>query len=165
MITGRFEEALEDYSHAYRLLAETSFGNVRQVLLLRELGRLEEADEALADARLRTGTDDWLAEILACLAGEVTPAQLLVSAASGDRQKLCEAYYYAGEMLRQEGKLAVARTMFQDCLNQDMYIDQRNFRDRLSEVELAEWRLAQIDEIAETAEGPEDGPPSAEDGD
>jgi serine/threonine protein kinase/Flp pilus assembly protein TadD len=143
-ILGRREEAVADFQQAYRLLAQTSYGNVRLVLILHELGRPQEAREALDEARLHTRGDDWLEEILACMAGETTINQLLTIAHQGNRQMQCEGYYYAGEIYLIQDLLEQAAAMFQACVNIGAVIDQGNYHDRMSEFELAEWRLSQL---------------------
>ena len=143
-ILGRLEEAAADFRQAYRLLAEASFGNVRLVLVLHDMGRPQEAATALADARQHTGEDHWLERILACLAEEVTPRQLVDGVGDGDQQRLCEACYYAGEIYRLQGHLQEAAEMFTAAVNVGAIIDRGNFHDRLSEFELAQWRLSQL---------------------
>ena len=143
-ILGRLEEAAADYRKAYGLLARSSYGNVRLVLVLYDLGLPQEAEAALADARRHTGADAWLARILACLAGEVTPKQLVVGVNATDQQRLCEAYYYAGEIVRLQGNPQGAAGMFRACVNVGAVIDRGNYKDRLSEFELAQWRLSQL---------------------
>jgi tetratricopeptide (TPR) repeat protein len=144
-ILGRLEEAAEDFRQSYRLLARTSYNNVRLVLVLHELGRHQEAEAALAEARLHTrGGDHWLASILDCLAGEITPAQLVAAVDPMDSQHLCEGRYYAGEVYLMRGRTVQAEEMFIACVTGCVTIDRGNFRDRLSEFELAEWRLSQL---------------------
>lgn len=156
-ILGRREEAAADFQQSYRLLARTSFGNARLVLVLHELGRHQEAHDALADAQRHTGDDAWLAQILACLAGEGTPDQLVEVARFGGPQQLCEGFYYAGETFLLQDDLDRAQAMFEACVNLGTEIDQGNFQDRLSEYELADWRLARL--IAASS-----GPPGSENG-
>jgi tetratricopeptide (TPR) repeat protein len=156
-ILGRLEEAAADFRQSYSLLARTSYGNVRLVLVLHELDRKQEARTALSEARLHTGGDDWLAKILACLAGDVTTDQLLAVARLGKPQKLCEGFYYAGETHLLHGDLDKAQTMFKACVDLGMTIDQGNFQDRLSEFELSEWRLAQLAAVTSRIPGPENG--------
>ncbi len=144
-ILGRLEEAADDFRRAYRLLARTTYGNVRLVLVLHEMGRHQEAEAAVAEARLHTGGDDWLASILACLAGEMTPAQLVAAADSTDSQQLCEGRYYAGEAYLLQGRTVQAEEMFIACVTGCITIDRGNFKDHLTEFELAKWRLSQLD--------------------
>lgn len=154
-ILGRPEQAAADFRQSFRGLARTTYGNVRLVLVLHELGRKQEALDALAAARLHADGDEWLAEILACLAGEITPEQLLGSARQGNRQKLCEGLYYAGEVYLLNGDVNQARKVLQACVNLGLTTDQGNFRDRLSEFELAEWRLSQFADGSRLTSHPE----------
>jgi tetratricopeptide (TPR) repeat protein len=144
-ILGNFDEAAADYRQAYHLMARASYGNVRLVLLLREQGKTAEAEAALADARLHVGDDVWLAGILDCLAGDLTPGQLVAAAPIVDGQKRCEGFYYAGEVHLREGRPDSARAMFTTCVEMGTLIDRGNYHDHLSESELAEWRLSQLD--------------------
>lgn len=143
-ILGRLEEAAEDYRTAYRQLAQSSYGNARLVLVLRDMGKHEESRAALAEARLHTGDSYWLARILACMAGELTIEELLAAADRDNPQQLCEGYYYAGEINLGQGNLEEAENMFRASLEAEATIDLGNFQDRLSEVELAQWRLSQL---------------------
>ncbi len=143
-ILGRREEAAEDFRQAYLLLARVTYGNARLFLVLNEQGRHQEAEDALAVARFSTG-NNWLGSILDCLAGEISPAQLVSAAEPADIQQVIEGFYYAGEAHLLLGHTAEAREMFTACVNKDVSIDRGNFIDRLSEFELAEWRLSQID--------------------
>ncbi|MEN8006648.1 MAG: protein kinase [Candidatus Krumholzibacteriota bacterium] len=144
-ILGRLEEAVVDYRKAYLLLARTSYSNIRLALVLHGLGRHQEAEAAVAEARLNIEHDHWLESILACLAGEMSPAMLLEEVPSGDRQKLCEGFYYAGEVYLLKGRAEEAKEMFTACVDMGHTIDLGNLRDRLSESELAEWRLSQME--------------------
>ena len=155
-ILGRPEQAAADFRQSFRGLARTTYGNVRLVLVLHELGRKQEALDALAEARLHTDGDEWLGEILACLAGDITPEQLLGLARKGNRQQLCEGLYYAGEVYLLGGDVNRARRLLQACVDQGLTTDQGNFRDRLSEFELAEWRLSQFDDGAQLTSHPEE---------
>ena len=57
---------------------------------------------------------------------------------------LCEGYYYAGEIHLIQGEPEQAMAMFQACVDLGAVIDQGNYHDRMSEFELAEWRLSQL---------------------
>jgi tetratricopeptide (TPR) repeat protein len=143
-ILGRHEEAAADYRQAYILLANVTYGNARLFLVLHEMGRHQEAEDVLAEAR-RNVDFDWLKSILDCLAGDITPAQLVSVADPTDIQQISEGYYYAGEKFLLLGQAAEAETMFAACVGMDASVDRGNFTDRLSEFELAEWRLSQMD--------------------
>jgi len=143
-ILGRLDEAARDYRMAFSRLSRTTFGNVRLVLILREMGKDDEANAALQTARLHMEEDDWLAAILACLAGDMTPDQMIAVADPADPQQQCEGFYYAGEWHLQQGDTGAARNMFQASLDMGLIMDRRNFVDRLTECELAEWRMGQL---------------------
>ena len=95
-ILGRYEEAAADYRQAYLLLASVTYGNARLFLVLHEMGRHQEAEAVLAEAR-RNPNFAWLKSILDCLAGDITPTQLVSVADPTDLQQISEGYYYAGE--------------------------------------------------------------------
>ena len=143
-ILGRLEEAAEDFRNSYRMLARTSYSNIRLILVLHEQGRHQEAEAAVADALLHVGDDQWLISILTCLAGEMTPTQLLAAAGPEGGQQLCEGYYYAGEAHLLQSRAEEAEAMFTSCVKMGDAIDRGNFKDRLSEFELAKWRLSQL---------------------
>ena len=143
-ILGRHEEAAADYRQAYLLLANVTYGNARLFLVLHEMGRHQEAEDALAEARRNTDVP-WLKSILDCLAGDITPAQLVSVADPTDIQQISEGYYYAGETLLLQGQSEEAGMMFKACVDMDASVDRGNFVDRLSDFELAEWRLSQME--------------------
>lgn len=142
-ILGRHDEAASDFSRAYGLLAYSTYANARLVLVLYEQGKSEAARAALADARRHVDSFSWLAEILDCLAGDLAPLDL-VAASDGQRQR-CEAYYYAGERYLLERRPAAARQMFLSCVGTGVAMDRNTAFDRMSEHELAEWRLRQLE--------------------
>jgi serine/threonine protein kinase/lipoprotein NlpI len=146
-ILGRHEEAAADYQQAYLLLANVTYGNARLYLVLHEMGHHQEAEDVLAEARRNTNFG-WLKSILDCLAGDITPEQLVSVADPSDIQQISEGYYYAGETLLLQGRSEAAGMMFKACVNMDASVDRGNFIDRMSEFELAEWRLSQM-EISE----------------
>jgi serine/threonine protein kinase len=142
-ILGRPEEALRDYRDVRRLLGRPSYGDARAFLILREQGRLAEANELLA-AALRDVTEAWLRQILRCLAGELTPEALVGDAeARGNLEQLCEACYYAGEVCLLNGQQAAAREWFERCVATALTSDLDAGEEApMNEYELAEWRLA-----------------------
>ena len=144
-ILGRLEEAAEDYRRSYRMLARISYSNIRLILVLHDQGRQEMAEAAQTEALLHVGGDQWLESILTCLAGELTPSQLLAGVRPEDNQQRCEGFYYGGEAYLLQGRRDEAEEMFTACVNTGNTIDLGNFRDRLSEFELAQWRLSQMD--------------------
>ena len=141
-ILGRHDEAAADFRLAYRHLAYPTFANARLMLVLHEQGKVGEAGLVLAEARRHVGSRSWLAGVLDCLAGDLMPDEL-VAVADGDRQ-LCEAYYYAGERYLLEDRSDEAHEMFSACVGTGKSMDHNNVFDRMSEFELAQWRLAQF---------------------
>jgi tetratricopeptide (TPR) repeat protein len=139
---GNDEEAISDYETAYRSLTYPTHANARLFFIRHHLGRIEEAQAALANDRERVWDDPWLSAILSCLAGELTPEQL-VDAASGTKQQV-EAYYYAGEVSLLHGRTDAAVTWFQACNDVGLDADPDQFWDPMSETELAAWRLGQL---------------------
>jgi tetratricopeptide (TPR) repeat protein len=141
-ILGRTEEALRDYRDVRRLLGRPSYGDARAFLILREQGRVPEANDLLA-AALRDVADAWLREILRCLAGELTPEALVAEAeARGNAEQLCEACYYAGEVCLLNGQPAEARTWFERGVATALTYDpDAGVETPMNEYELAQWRL------------------------
>jgi serine/threonine protein kinase/tetratricopeptide (TPR) repeat protein len=139
---GREEEAISDYTRAYRSLASVTHANARLFFLHHATGRDDEARAVLADARLRVKGDPWLAKIFSCLAGEMTPDELVAAASEPVEQ--CEACYYAGEVCLLQGRKEAAATWFRACLDTGFDSDPSEFWEPMSEYELAEWRLSQL---------------------
>lgn len=156
-ILGHGEQAAEDYRNFQRELADHYYADARLSLVLQELGRTDEAQDVLAKARQKVAPGTWLAEILTCLAGEITPDELVRRADANNREQLCEAYYYAGEAHLLWKRLEEARKAFQRCVDTDLKVDPDS--DALSvmnEYVLARWRLDSIfaDNPSSAAPGP-----------
>ncbi len=139
-ILGRREEAAEDLREVYRRLTYPTFANARLYLVLRDLGRDEDARQTLADARRNCTNNPWLATVLDALAGGTAPDDL-VAAADGDPARLCEATYYAGEIERMNGRAAEANRWFHRCLDLGEVPNPGDDLNPMSEQELARWRL------------------------
>jgi serine/threonine protein kinase/tetratricopeptide (TPR) repeat protein len=139
---GREEEAISDYTRAYRSLASVTHANARLFFLLHATGRAEEARAALAEARRRVTTESWLSTIFSCLAGEITPDALV--AAASEPVERCEACYYAGEVCLLQGRPEEAMTWFRACLDTGLDSDPSEFWEPMSEYELAQWRMRQL---------------------
>jgi len=141
-ILGRREQALADYERVRLMLGRVSFADARRYLILRELKRDDGAREMLDDA-LRVVEEGWLRQVLRCLAGEVTPDNLiLLGAASGDPEQLCEAYYYAGEVCLLAGETEKARDHFRKCVETGLEFDpDTELGTPMNEFEFAQWRL------------------------
>ncbi|MBN1510386.1 MAG: protein kinase [Phycisphaerae bacterium] len=142
-ILGRRDEALEDYRRVRYLLGRPFYSDARQYLILRELDRRDEADAILEAARQEVPATSWLARVYGCLAGEVSPADLVAEAqARDDRKQLCEACYYAGEVSLLAGHTAQARAWFLQCTQTGVDSDPDLARVvPMSEYVLAQWRL------------------------
>ena len=119
--------------------------------LLDEQGRSDIA----ASLRVRAATElqaargeaeegSWLRNILDCAAGEMTPDELLRAADQSDRERMCEAHYYAAEVSLLAGRVEDARRWFRDCLTDGSPFDADEFADPLSEYHLARWRIDQL---------------------
>jgi len=143
-IRGEPELAAQDYAKAYELLTYPTYANARLYLVLRELGRTSQAESMLAEARQRPRLDPWIAKILACLAGDMSPDALVAAADTRHPQQICEAYYYAGEVSLLQGNQATARAWLQRCRDTGLVSDPNNITNPMSEYELAEWRLQRL---------------------
>jgi tetratricopeptide (TPR) repeat protein len=137
-ILGRDDEAIADYESTYRLLGYATHANARLFLVLNARGQHDEAHDALAEARGRVLDNPWLEMVFSCLAGEMTPDQLV--AAASDPVERCEAYYYAGEVSLLRGELEAAARWFEACLDTGLETDPDSL-EPMSEYDLAEWRL------------------------
>jgi tetratricopeptide (TPR) repeat protein len=141
-ILGRADEALADYRRVRILLGRPSYADARAFLILRGLDRPKEADEILA-AALRDVQDDWLRQIFRCLAGQITPDELVADGiARNNLEQLCEAYYYAGEVCLLSGQTAQAHQRFEQCVQSELDFDpDTEIGTPMNEFELAQWRL------------------------
>ncbi len=156
-ILGRHEEALEDYRRVRSALGKPTFGDARRYLILRELGREQEALEVLEDApRDVTPDDRWLAYVFRCLADRITPDELIAEAITlNDPEHICEAYYYAAETCLLRGDRDSARKRFQQCVQTGLRLDpDSDLTTPMNEFELAQWRLDTL--FAETGTPPND---------
>lgn len=141
-ILGRADEALADYRRVRILAGRPLYSDARQFFILRELGRDAEAQEVLA-AALHDVREPWLRDIFRCLAGRLTPADLIaIASESGSRGQLSEAYYYAGEVALLADQLTEARAHFEACVHTRVQFDLNVFPLAvMNEYELAQWRL------------------------
>ncbi len=142
-ILGRVEEALADYRRVRVRLARPFYSDARAFLVLNELGRPHEANDTLNAALRSVENPSWLRQIFRCLAGELTPGDLVADGiARNDPELLCEAYYYAGEVCLLNGRPADARTWFERCVQTGVEFDPDTLPGTpMNEYELAEWRL------------------------
>jgi tetratricopeptide (TPR) repeat protein/predicted Ser/Thr protein kinase len=154
-ITGRLQEAAEDYRVVVRELGNASYASARLFLVLQERARqLEREGKATAGQKCRQEARDvlavgrrdapqgWLGEILDCLAGERAAHELVAAADTEDREHVCEAYYYAGEVCLAAGQVDDAREWFRRCVDTKLLFDTDTARlNPMNEYHLARWRL------------------------
>ncbi len=145
-ILGRREEAAEDYRLVRVRLGRPHYSDARQYLILCELGRQREADDVLNAALRDVENPSWLRQVFRCLAGEMSPGELV---ADGDARKnlelLCEAYYYAGEACLLANRPGEARKWFEQCVQTHLAYDPDAATGTpMNEYELAEWRLGTL---------------------
>jgi tetratricopeptide (TPR) repeat protein len=158
-VTGHRDQAAADYLAFLRLRPDHLYAAARLVLVLCDQGNVleqegrtedaerirREAEEELAQARAHAVPGSWIGEILACIAQELAPQDLIVRAASQSMDKRCEAYYYAAEASLLTRRTDQARQWFQECVKTDLPIDpQAGYAAPMSEWHLARWRLGQL---------------------
>ncbi len=157
-ITGRRREAAGEYREFRRVMLRPSYGDARLFLVLRDearvleqAGRTDDADkaakeatQALEAARPGVPPGGWLASIFDCLAGNLTPDQLVASVDRRNRRSVCEAYCYAGEVCLLRNEPDSARDWFAKCVQTGLMLDPGSFPDPLGEYHLAVWRLSQL---------------------
>ncbi len=141
-ILGRLEEAAEMCRATHERMLTPTYADARWFLILHELGRHEEAQAVLDEAREATGRP-WLRNIFDCLANRVAPTAL-VDSADGE-EHLCEAYYYAGEACLLQARTSEAIAWFEKCLATGMLADPNTWPpEPMNEFELARWRLSTL---------------------
>jgi serine/threonine protein kinase/lipoprotein NlpI len=134
--------AISDYETAHHRLTYATFVNARLYIFLRDSGRPGDAEAALERALRSPKYDEWIRNILGCLAGDISTAELVGLAEDiGEPVRVCEAYYYAGEVERLKGDLEASKHWFEKCVGAGVAYEGHNYLDPISEVELAEWRL------------------------
>jgi tetratricopeptide (TPR) repeat protein len=150
---GRLEEAAEVCEAAHEGMLTPTYADARRYIILRSLGRREEADHLLNKAR-RAKPRPWLGKIFDCLAGELDPHEL-AEAADSEEQR-CEGYYYAGEACLLQQRQQEALAWFQRCVDFDLSFDPNTWPpEPMNEFELARWRLASLSSVDKTALRPE----------
>ncbi len=155
-ITGRLDEAAEAYREFCRIRSYATYGDARLFLVLRELAQLRaeagrtseveqiqrEAEVVLAAARDTAPQGSWLAKILACLAGELSPEDLANAADPYNREQVCESFFYAAERCLLQGRDDDACRWFRKCAETDIALDLDSANlDPMNEFHLALWRL------------------------
>lgn len=145
-ILGRAEEAQADCRRARIAIGRLSYADVRRYLILRELDRQHEAEEVLAAAQRDAEDPSWLRQIFRCLAGQLTPDELVAAGvARNNLEQLCEACYYAGEVCLLSNQPGEARKWFEQCVQTGIEYDpDTQLGTPMNEYELAQWRLKQM---------------------
>lgn len=125
---GELEKAFDDYQSAAELRDDEEYHKIWCCIILRKLGRREEADKFIKDylkesaERFRQG--QWIYPVLKYLAGEMTEDKVFDLARNDDpetsREQLCEAYYYIGACHLADGDLDKAEDLFRKCLDQQV---------------------------------------------
>ncbi len=156
-ITGQTDRAVEDYVAFRESEGRSTYADARLFLVLHDRARLLDRQGRATEAQAardqagaaldvgRDGATGWLEKILACLAGELAPDQLAEAAgAQGDPEKVCEAYYYAGEACLLDARTDEARAWFEKCVATSLVLDPvtpPTSLDPMNEYHLARWRL------------------------
>ena len=125
----RFQQAKEDQA---RLLERRGDRRAAEETL-----RL--AAKELRAARRTAMSGSWVKRILDCAAGEHTPEELVRLADSTDREQVCEAYYYAGEVSLLRGEIEQARQWFRKCVATGLVFDPTTFPPEAMNEELHTW--------------------------
>jgi tetratricopeptide (TPR) repeat protein len=157
-MTGRLEEAVADYLEVRTLLGYAFYVDARLFLVLRDQARhlrqagqvteaavkIREAREALEVGRRRVAAGSWLEKILACLAGELAPEDLVRSADPREPEHICEAFYYAAEACLLDDRVDEALAWFRKCVETGLVFDpDSSTLVLINEYHLARWRLEQ----------------------
>ncbi len=155
-IMGQREEAAADYCAFREDQGSSTYADARLFLVLRDHGcllrkggrevqaqkTLAEADDALRRARLGAAPGTWPERIVACLACDLAPPDLVDAADPESPVQVCEGYYYAGEACLLKGKTEDARAWFQKCVDTELVFDPNEFPPNpMNEYHLACWRL------------------------
>ncbi len=156
---GRADDAVADYREFLAGQRVPGFADARLFIALHDQARQfqqagdgaaaerirAEARDALAQARARVVVGSWLAQVCACLAGDLSPAELVSAAQPSNSRGTCEAHYYAGESCLLRGEPEAARAWFEQCVATDLLLDPDEFPPvAMNEFHLARWRLSQL---------------------
>jgi tetratricopeptide (TPR) repeat protein len=159
-IDGRLEEAAGDYAEMRNMAGFVSHADARLFLVRHDLalnlqasGNAEKALQVLASARqeLRfalkgAGSGSVLERILKCLAGEISPEELVVGTDLVNAKLCCELCYYAGEASLLRGDGEHARSWFRKCVETGLRFDPEDIMPNpMNEYHLALWRLQTLE--------------------
>lgn len=121
-VLGQLERALDAYAKAADTDDQREYFKIWSCIILRKLGRRQEADTFIKEFRKTFKEDGWIAPVVKYLAGETTEAEVFHLAKHDDpetnRQQYCEAYYYVGACYLAEKKLDKAEELMKKCLKQ-----------------------------------------------
>lgn|GEM_PF-4386079 len=125
---GELQKAFDDYQSAADLRDDEEYHKIWCCLILRKLGRREEADKFIRDYLKESAEQfkqgQWIHPVLKYLAGEMTEDKVFELARNEDpetnREQLCEAYYYVGACHLAAGDLDKAEDLFNECLDQQV---------------------------------------------
>ena len=116
------ERALEFYAKAADNDDQKEYYKIWHCIILRKLGRRQEADKFIKDFRKGFKADEWIAPLVDYLAGKITEERVFQLAKHDEpetnRQQLCEAYYYIGACYLGDKKLDKAEELMKKCLAQ-----------------------------------------------
>ena len=158
-ITGRREQAADDYNAFRSIHGEGTYADARLFLVWADEARFlaaqdreieaedirRRAAEVLQRGVASTTAKPWLRNILRCLQGELAPDQLVRAADPTNVEQVCESYYYAGESCLLRGQAAPARKWFEMCLETNLVFDSDCWPPApMNEYHLAIWRLESI---------------------
>ena len=142
-ILGRTDDALVDYARVRVLLGYPFYSDARRYLILKELKRDDEAQGILSAALNDARNPSWTLQIFRCLAGKISPEELVEEAIERENEEHeCEANYYAGEVYLLKNQKSAACRHFEQCvmLGVDFDFDAIPLSP-MNEYDLARWRL------------------------
>ena len=161
-ILGAYEKAAEEYRLVVAEHAGCSYEDIRLYLVLHDWANAldeqgyhvaarqhrGEAERILDDAQHAVaGQDTWFANIVACIAGQLSPHGLIAIGQTQGRVQLCEAYYYAGERCLLDDNRDEAYAFLQSCVATDCPVDPNSHPIApMNEYHLARWRLSVLDQ-------------------
>ena len=115
---GQYDLAIGDLSRLIELKPDDAVARVRLFLAKERLG--QDGRTALAEWRKGLKEGEWMSQVVRMLLGEITPEQLLVSAADADpksdAKKKCAGHYYVGQFYYLRGEKDRARESFTKCV-------------------------------------------------
>jgi tetratricopeptide (TPR) repeat protein/predicted Ser/Thr protein kinase len=167
-ITGRLEDAANDYRASRKSRVFAEYTNLRLFLVLQDQARQfeqngrpaaaadcrREAQSLLAPESGSSPSEGWTDKLRECLAGRLSP-EGLIGAAGGRLESLCEAYYYIGERCRLRGEIDQAHAWFARCRDTGLALDPDTFPpDPMNEYHLAVWRLDRLEDVDGSASQP-----------